>query len=87
MNNRGTNSEGVYQKEPMYRIVLNAAKILEIRKYNNTTTYDDFNLTCNGGTGKECRSEFIRNVYKNYFDSTCGVGTWNACDSIDGITR
>ena len=65
------------------------ARILEIRKYNNTTTYDDFNLTCNGENGKECKSTFIRNSnYQSYFASTCGInGDWNACDKMDGIKR
>lgn len=86
--NRGTTEDKVYEKEPMYRIVLNAARILEIRKYNNTTSYDDFNLTCDSETGEECRSTFVRNSsYSSYFDSTCGTGLWNACDTSDGITR
>ena len=88
-NNRGASSEDLYKKEPMYKITLTTARILEIRKYNNTTTYDDFNLTCNGENGKECKSTFIRNSnYQSYFASTCGInGDWNACDKMDGIKR
>lgn len=75
-NNRGVKGTSVYTKAPMYQITLTPALIGKIRKYNETTTYNDFNMDCNSN-GKECKSNFIRGNlgnstydFKNYF-KTC----------------
>lgn len=87
LNNRNTNGYNVYNKEPMYTIVLTPARILDVRNYNSKTTYDDFNLKCI--KGYECKSDFIRETtvgFSSYFTG-CGTGNWNACDKADGFTR
>lgn len=77
-NNRGVNGSAIYQKAPMYQITLTPAVIQQIRKYNESTTYNDFNMDCTS-EGKECKSYFIRgNVedssynFSNYFQS-CSI--------------
>ena len=55
--NRGVEKEEVYNLEPMYRFILTPKKILEIREYNKTTNYDDFNMEC--VDGKKCISEYL----------------------------
>lgn len=57
--NRGVNANKIYTKAPMYQITLTPALIQKIRKYNESTTYNDFNMDCISG-GKECKSYFIR---------------------------
>ena len=83
-NNRGlSNPERIYyDREPMYQITLTPRLIMSIRSYNRSQDggYGDFNLTCIQGTGRECKSEFIREEFSNYF-SGCGLNSdWNACD-------
>lgn len=67
-----TNSRGVkeyelyYKKDPLYAIELTPALILEIREYNSTTNYADYNLKCIDG--EKCKSDFIRNSkFSKYF--------------------
>ena len=93
-NNRGVKEDRVYyDKEPMYEITLTPAIIKEIRKYNDTTMYSDYNLDCINGAGTECKSDFIRGDldYSDYdfskLFSGCGTGNWDDCDNEDGISR
>lgn len=89
--NRGlTDPERIFfDRRPMYEITLNTQSILAIRSHNRTTVggYSDFNLTCITGTGKECKSTFIRTKFRSLFNtSLCGMSnTWNQCDREDGI--
>lgn len=87
-NNRGVNGTAIYQKAPMYQITLTPALIQQIRKYNESTTYNDFNMDCTA-EGKECKSYFIRGNpedssydFSNQFQ-TCSIsgnrGRVNCC--------
>ena len=70
-----------FDREPMYQITLTPQLIRNIRDYNRKQVggYGDFNLTCKDGTGRECRSKFIRDAYRSYF-SGCGINNnWKAC--------
>jgi hypothetical protein len=59
--------------KPKYKIVLTSSDMSEIRKYNDTTTYDDYNFTCNDDT---CTSNFLNGLkngvvsYTNNEDKT-----------------
>lgn len=86
--NRGVNGNAIYQKAPMYQITLTPALIQQIRKYNESTTYNDFNMDCTA-EGKECKSYFIRGNpedssydFSNQF-KTCSIsgnrGKTNCC--------
>jgi len=75
-NNRDVQTEKIYRElDPLYTITLTPAVIKEIRKYNNKTTYDDFNLVCDSN-GENCKSDFIRNNKYNFskYFSGCGIG-------------
>lgn len=101
-NNRGVNGSAVYQQVPMYQITLTPALIQKIRKYNETTTYNDFNLDCTS-EGLECKSQFLRGTvgeydFSKYFQDCkaegnrgsakcCGVDNWHHCDLLDGVER
>lgn len=82
-DNRGVQTEEIYKDlDPLYKIVLTPSIIKEIRKYNDTTSYDDFNFVCDSN-GEKCKSDFIRNSlnngkynFSNYF-SGCGLETNN----------
>ncbi len=78
-NNRNVSDNEVYNQEPMYVITLTPADIKEIRQYNKTHSYNDFDLICDAN-GLYCRSKFIT-TYRNLFESgTCGLdGNWYAC--------
>lgn len=55
-----TDTKDVYNKEPMYSIKLSPATVRNIRKYNRSTDYGDFNLDCKGGSsGASCLSSFL----------------------------
>lgn len=80
-NNRGVQTEEIYKDlDPLYKIVLTPSIIKEIRKYNDATSYDDFNFVCDSN-GENCKSNFIRNSlsngkynFSNYF-SGCGIAS------------
>lgn len=88
--NRGVNGSAIYQKAPMYQITLTPALIQQIRKYNESTTYNDFNMDCTA-EGKECKSYFIRgNIedssynFSNYFQ-TCSISGNRGSSACCGI--
>lgn len=57
LDNRNTEGDTVYNKEPLYKFVLDSKTIRDIRKYNKEHKYDDFKLKCKNGAA--CISEFI----------------------------
>lgn len=64
-NNRGTNTNKVYNKTPLYSFTLDSKAIKAIRNYNKTVKegYSDFNLTCSSKkNGKQCKSKFLKNI-------------------------
>lgn len=64
-NNRGTSTNKVYNKTPLYSFTLDAKAIKAIRNYNKTVKegYSDFNLTCSSKkNGKQCKSKFLKNI-------------------------
>lgn len=78
-NNREVQTESIYKERgPLYKIILTPSLIKEIRKYNDETSYDDFNLECDND-GNNCKSNFIRSSlnYNKYDFSThfsgCGI--------------
>lgn len=88
-NNRGVSGKNIYyQKAPMYIIDFTGAnklKINEIRKYNATHSYDDFNMVCNNSeangvaVGTQCKSNFLRTTFRSIV-SGCGVNSdWASC--------
>ena len=75
-NNRGVKEYEIYDMDPMYVIDLDADTIGAIRKYNDTNSYDDFNLTCKND--RQCRSDFVKD-----YATGCGVNDdWYACKGI-----
>lgn len=75
-NNRGVKEYELYDMDPMYVIELDADTIGQIRKYNKTNSYDDFNLTCKDD--RQCRSDFVKK-----YATGCGVSKdWYACKGI-----
>ena len=79
-NNRGVETEKVYQQTPMYQFTLTPANIRSIRRYNRAQNadYNDFNLECTNG--KYCKSEFLDNgLTEGYFGFTSKNPTGGAC--------
>ena len=84
-----------FDREPMYEIKLTPSVIRQIRSYNRTQTlynhggYADFNLDCETGTGRQCKSRFIRETFRTYFNqSRCGMSNdWNRCSIVDSGVR
>ena len=65
------NRQDTYTKKPLYSVTLTPSQIQNIREYNRTHKYDDFNLKCVGSkTGTACYSSFIR-TYLNTNKSIC----------------
>lgn len=68
-NNRGVKEDRLYyDKYPMYQITLTPALIQKIRDYNDTTTYNDFNMDCLESNGRECKSQFLRGGLEGSYD-------------------
>ena len=59
-NNRGVTTYNVYKLTPLYTFVLTPSMIKKIRSYNSGTTYGDYNLVCDQGTGRHCISLYLR---------------------------
>lgn len=59
-NNRGETTDQVYKLTPLYTIKLTPSIVKKIRFYNSITTYGDYNLICDEGTGRHCKSVYIR---------------------------
>ena len=71
-NNRNVKTEEVYNKEPLYRIVLDGPTMIKIREYNKSHSYGNLDITCEQGTGRKCISNFLKNKkYINDITGTC----------------
>lgn len=92
VNNRDVVTAEIYKELARpYKIVLTSTLIKRIRAYNDTSTYIDFNLTCDSD-GNNYKIHFIRETSNNgkynfstYF-SGCGIkGKTNGlkCNSND----
>ncbi len=57
--NRDVKNETVYNQSAIYTFDLDGNKIKSIRSYNKSTSYSDFDLSCNKD-GTACLSDFIR---------------------------
>lgn len=65
------NRQDTYTKKPLYSVTLTPSQIQNIREYNRTHKYDNFDLKCVGSkTGTACYSSFIR-TYLNTNKSIC----------------
>ena len=77
--NRGVSGNDLYRsgKDPMYTIDFTGAnkfRIRDIRNYNNSNPYDDFDMECT--EGEMCRSRFLRSQNNNIMSnviSGCGL--------------
>lgn len=69
----GTASK-MYQGKPMYSITLTPKAIREIKNYNKSHGYDDFELTC--GKNQYCTSDALRGNFGEYLTGgTCQLQT------------
>lgn len=68
-NNRNQSNDNVYNTSPIYEFTLDAMDISEIRKYNSSHEFSDFELTCKGkdssgkSIGTRCYSDFLKDYY------------------------
>lgn len=78
---RGTAGYELYKKEPIVTITLTPSVIKEIRKYNKTKTYDDFNLKClNNSKSAGCISYFL---HKNTTINGMNIKWHNNCSNLN----
>lgn len=62
-NRQETSSELYFENvDPMYEFILTPAIIMNIRKYNDSNEYADFNMKCDEENWLQCKSNFLRNV-------------------------
>ena len=66
LKNRNVDGDKVYDADPMYVFTLDSNTIKAIRRYNKTTTYDDFELNCKLNNSIACVSSFIHNHNRDY---------------------
>lgn len=58
--------------EPIYSFTLTPSTIKKIRKYNDSNSYDDFNLTCM--EGKNCISDFVSDLFNGAYGEVNAKG-------------
>lgn len=85
LNNRTTDGDKVYNKEPIYTFVIDSGNIKEIRKYNNAQrdSYADFKLNCLDSK-TACKSEFVHNRIYGLTGGTCqnvSKGNFYTCNN------
>ena len=85
-NNRGVSDYEVYGLIPIYTIELTPAKIKEIREYNKTVSYNNFDMKCTDGY--LCVSNFLWGTTANGYNfsdiivksESCATSSgWDAC--------
>ena len=91
-NNRGVTTNEVYKLTPLYTIRLTPSMISQIRDYNKDTTYGDYNLICDEGTGKHCISRYLRgeedengNVLKNNLKAIGAIIPSQSCALTENL--
>ena len=71
LNNRNVTGSEVYNQTPMYTFIMKPDDILEIRKYNDSNSYENYTGTdatgnydykCNEGTGEACISGYLTHL-------------------------
>lgn len=75
-NNRSVKNYEVYNLTPLYTIVLTPSDIKEIRAYNKTNSFNDFDMECTGSYN--CKSNFL---WKNFNEI---INTSQSCASEGG---
>lgn len=81
-NNRGVADYEVYNKTPIYTIRLDATTIKEIRKYNKTTTYSNFDMECTDGY--LCKSNFLWGTTANGYNFSKIIVQSESCATAEG---
>lgn len=87
---RGVKGYELYNKDPLYIIVLTPDTMRKIREYNSKNNYDDFNLTCtNVNKTSHCISDFLHKGINNLNSRTfikasyANKNSVNACYNMD----
>ncbi len=71
LNNRNVTGSEIYNQTPMYTFIMKPDDILEIRKYNDSNSYENYTGTdatgnydykCNEGTGEACISGYLTHL-------------------------
>lgn len=71
--NRNVETEKVYEKQPIYKVTLTPQQMIKIREYNKGRSYSETSITCEEGTGRMCKSSFIRNSKYVKLKGTCST--------------
>lgn len=79
--NRGVKDYEVYNKEPLYVIELDNAKMKAIRTYNKSHDYNDFELSCING--ENCISKFLRGNLPDFNINLISSGTCKNISNYD----
>ena len=74
-----TNHKDIYDNKPMYSFVLTPSTVKQIRSYNKSHPYDDFELSCVENTGTGCTSTFLTQVINQQFNNANDI-TDGACE-------
>ena len=76
--------QDAYTKKPLYSVTLTPIQIQNIRGYNKTHKYDDFNLKCVGSkTGTACYSIFLRDQKYSKIINTNKSNCYNENDQSE----
>lgn len=81
-NNRGVSNYDIYKTTPIYTIELTPAKIKEIRKYNDKTSFNNFDMKCSDGY--LCSSNFLWRDTTNGYNFSDIVVQSESCATSDG---
>ena len=84
LNNRNVIGSEIYNQTPMYTFIMTPSDIIEIRKYNNSNSYESYtgadgsktyDYKCNEGTTNACISDYLTHLLdildSNNLPGTC----------------
>ena len=84
LNNRNVTGSEIYNQTPMYTFIMTPSDIIEIRKYNNSNSYESYtgadgsktyDYKCNEGTTNACISDYLTHLLdildSNNLPGTC----------------
>jgi len=85
LNGRGASGYELYNKEPLITIKLTPSDIKAIKKYNETTPYNNFDMNCiSGDSASGCISNFLhKNELNLDIDGVANCTNLNASSSIE----
>ena len=84
---RNKQGNKLYTKDPLYTIVLTPQNVKDIREYNKSHSYLEFDLKCNSNNTYGCISSFIHGDTDSLKDMGVSITGLSSCTTMNMITN